>query len=784
MHEILKQYVSPEVEAMIDSVANNPRTGNLDFDGMMNGGYIPSPNTKIEHFDIRIPDEVKAQGQEAVNNYISAATAGAIPDADVKLLSEEEYQQAEEKRRKKEEEAYEDYTRFCEEAYEDYMRFCNEAYEDYMQFCDDERDKTRQQNPQMNSQNTPNTNPNEQQPQSVYEYGIKHKLVPYTEPDFLGKVLDNTRPANPMPQQVTNNFYYNSAPTPQQMQQIPQYQYQQQYIPPQNPVFSYQPYYPQQDVHPNPQPQYTSQPQMNNMANNQAQLNGMFSYKPYYPQPQINTTPYQPQYGNTNFPTRPERNRSIEEIVYGTDRGYNYRYNGPQNIYQPGYYYQPNSMYGYGAANSRPDFTQVSLAGVDIFGNPIYGYKVPGTVNQPEYIAPYLLGSYGLPNQDQMLDRRVMMSPWYRPNMAPDPDYLSSWYNTTDHTPGRRYNPITGEGFIEDMIDDENFLKSIRNMDALIRNICNINPDAYSYFEKNTRNRVSFVTQLRTQITLCKQILWMCNYDEKSREEIEALEKSMFDPDPYPEVKEEENDNRYTADKQNYDYIPVWNATLDEKTKVITLTPETDPVKRRKRIEADKRKYCGRVNNYELMRFEQNKLMMRRQYEVIRNSAPERIFYGIGGAAYLYGDAFSEIGLMYKMAAIKAEHRRDIRKVYNPDGFMNYLRDNTDYNFNTERETHIGRIYGSYGVMPDGRPVSPGNNPNIAKSFSYDPQSGQMFLTCPENFDDFKTDEEIDRENREALAQTTVVPPNFVARFKDRAKDEFYRSLHSNDLPL
>ena len=86
--------------------------------------------------------------------------------------------------------------------------------------------------------------------------------------------------------------------------------------------------------------------------------------------------------------------------------------------------------------------------------------------------------------------------------------------------------------------------------------------------------------------------------------------------------------------------------------------------------------------------------------------------------------------------------------------------------------------------MPDGRPVSPGNNPNIAKSFSYDPQSGQMFLTCPENFDDFKTDEEIDRENREALAQTTVVPPNFVARFKDRAKDEFYRSLHSNDLPL
>ena len=745
MHEILKQYVSPEVEAMLDSVANNPRTGNLDFGGMMNGGYIPSPNAKIEHFDIKIPDEVKAQGQEAINNYISAATAGAIPDADVKLLSEEEYQQAEERRRKEEEEAYEDYMRFC-----------------------DERDKMRQQqNTQMETQNTPNINPNEQQPQSVYEYGIKHKLVPYTEPDFLGRVLDNTRAPSPQPQQVTNNFYYNSAPTPQQMQQqIPQYQ-QPQAIP-QNPAFSYQPYYPQQVQ----QPQYIPQPQMNTM----------FSYKPYYPQQQINAVPtyaQQPQYGNTNFPTRPERNRSIEEIVYGTNQGY--RYNGPQNIYQPGYYYQPNSMYG--SVNNGPSFNQVSLAGVDMYGRPIYGYKVPGTERQPEYIAPHLLGSYGLPTQDQLLERGVMMSPWYNPNSRPDSDYIPC-HNTGDYTYGRMYNPITGEGFIEDMIDEDNFLKSIRNMDALIRNICNINPEACAYFEKNTRNRVNFVSQLRTQIALCKQIIWMCNYEDKSKEEIETLEKTLFDPDPYPEAKEEENDNRFTADKQNYDYIPVWNATLDEKTKIITLTPETDPIKRRKRIEADRRKYCGRVNNYELMRFEQNKIMMQRQFEAIRNSAPERMFYGVGGDAYLYGDAFNQIGMMYKMAEIRSLHRRDIRKVYNPDGFMNYLRDNTNYNFNTERETHIGRIYGSYGVMPDGRPVSPGNNPNIAKSFSYDPQSGQMFLTCPENFDDFKTDEEIDRENKEALAQTTVVPPNFVARFKDRAKDEFYRSLHSNDLPL
>lgn len=752
MHEVLKQYVSPEIEAMIDSVSNNSGTGNLDFGGMMmmNGGYVPSPNAKIEHFDIRIPDEVKAQGQEAINYYISAATAGAIPDADVKLLTEEEYQEAEERRRKEE----------------------DEAYEDYMQFCE-EREKMKQQNTQSNSE-IMNSSNSDQQPQSVYEYGIKHKLVPYTEPDFLGKVLDNTRAPNTMtqPQQITNNYYYNSAPTPQQMQQqIPSYQYQQpQYNIPSYPAFSYKPYYPQQQT----------QPQMNNMMNNQPQYYGTtFSYKPYY---QSNNTPsnYQPQYGNTNFPTRPERNRSIEEIVYGTNQ--NYGYNGPQNIYQPGYYYQPNSMYR--PVNNGPTFNQVSLAGVDIYGRPIYGYKVPGVERQPEYIAPHLLGSYGLPTQDQMLEQGVMMSPWYNPNSRPDPDYNPCYNNVHDYTSGRMYNPITGEGFIEDMIDEENFLKSIRNMDALIRNICNINPEAYSYFEINTRNRVNFASQLRTQIALCKQIVWMCNYDDKSKEEIEALEKSLFDPDPYPEVKNEEVDNRYTADKQNYDYIPVWNATLDEETKVITLTPETDPVKRKKRIEADRRKYCGRVNNYELIKFQQNKIMQQRQFENIRDSAPERMFYGVGGDAYLYGNAFSEIGLMYKMAEIRSLHRRDIRKIYNPDGFMSYLRDNTNYNFNQERETHIGRIYGSYGVMPDGRPVSPGNNPNIAKSFSYDPQSGQMFLTCPENFDDFKTDEEIDRENREALAQTTVVPPNFVARFKDRAKDEFYKSLHTNDIQL
>ena len=43
----------------------------------------------------------------------------------------------------------------------------------------------------------------------------------------------------------------------------------------------------------------------------------------------------------------------------------------------------------------------------------------------------------------------------------------------------------------------------------------------------------------------------------------------------------------------------------------------------------------------------------------------------------------------------------------------------------------VDRFTGRYGIMPDGRPVSPGHDPAIASSFSYNPNTGQYSITAP-----------------------------------------------------
>ena len=51
--------------------------------------------------------------------------------------------------------------------------------------------------------------------------------------------------------------------------------------------------------------------------------------------------------------------------------------------------------------------------------------------------------------------------------------------------------------------------------------------------------------------------------------------------------------------------------------------------------------------------------------------------------------------------------------------------------------------------MPDGRPVSPGNDPAVAESFSYNPNTGQY----------------------------TITAPNFIQNRMEQARQSFIRSL-------
>ena len=65
-------------------------------------------------------------------------------------------------------------------------------------------------------------------------------------------------------------------------------------------------------------------------------------------------------------------------------------------------------------------------------------------------------------------------------------------------------------------------------------------------------------------------------------------------------------------------------------------------------------------------------------------------------------------------------------------------------------------IRGANGIMPDGRPVSPGHDPSIAESFTYNPRTGQWNIEAPGFIKDrlYKARnnflESLDKSNRQA----------------------------------
>ena len=72
--------------------------------------------------------------------------------------------------------------------------------------------------------------------------------------------------------------------------------------------------------------------------------------------------------------------------------------------------------------------------------------------------------------------------------------------------------------------------------------------------------------------------------------------------------------------------------------------------------------------------------------------------------------------------------------LYNKEAFANLLENN---GIKTKKKLNaVDRFVGRYGVMPDGRPVSPGRDPSIAESFSYDPKTGTYHVTAPNFFKD------------------------------------------------
>lgn len=109
-------------------------------------------------------------------------------------------------------------------------------------------------------------------------------------------------------------------------------------------------------------------------------------------------------------------------------------------------------------------------------------------------------------------------------------------------------------------------------------------------------------------------------------------------------------------------------------------------------------------------------------------NAPERKFDKVDlydffnyGAGVIMADSLNR--------DLYAQRMKNIGKVYNGEQFRQLLVSN---GLRTEKQDQlVGKFVGRYGIMPDGRPVSPSHDPAIATCFSYDPKTGQYSVTAP-----------------------------------------------------
>lgn len=161
---------------------------------------------------------------------------------------------------------------------------------------------------------------------------------------------------------------------------------------------------------------------------------------------------------------------------------------------------------------------------------------------------------------------------------------------------------------------------------------------------------------------------------------------------------------------------------------------------------------CEMLTSAAISRAEQIDFGSRLRCKQIRqqmyNSAPERIADNMD-----IGDLFTG-GLSYMMSIKEMQEIRMQRlinsaNVYNRDKFKERLFKNNNIKTRSQKNA-IDRYVGRYGVLPNGRPVTPGLDPSVAQCFSYNRSTGQY----------------------------EVKPPNFISNKLETARQSFIATLN------
>ena len=163
-------------------------------------------------------------------------------------------------------------------------------------------------------------------------------------------------------------------------------------------------------------------------------------------------------------------------------------------------------------------------------------------------------------------------------------------------------------------------------------------------------------------------------------------------------------------------------------------------------------KECGLITSAAIGRAEQieiNEKLRRKQIrQQMYNSAPERLIDNMD-IGDIFTGGYSYVMSIKEMQDIRTQRMINSANVYNREKFKQRLFNNNNIKTRSQKNA-VDRYVGRYGVMPDGRPVTPGLDPSVAQSFSYNPSTGQY----------------------------EVKPPKFISNMLENARQSFIATLN------
>ena len=244
-----------------------------------------------------------------------------------------------------------------------------------------------------------------------------------------------------------------------------------------------------------------------------------------------------------------------------------------------------------------------------------------------------------------------------------------------------------------------------------------IDEDSRNRLEAAINNGSTYDEQLEDDEKLFKTISRIVSRNiDRSEEDAEACENTFSIKNKYAQPE-----NSRSARKPMV-YI---HAKITKGDEVLIESRSTE-VDYYKREDYKRTSYQAEYMRARQESIEVSKILYRNQ---LYDTAPERAFdktpmlefFNNGVGVVLANDMIKDI---------REQSFKMMTEVYDRNNFRERLLANNGIKSKKKR-TAIERFTGRYGVMPDGRPVSPSHDPSVAQSFSYDPSTGQYNITAP-----------------------------------------------------